>query len=358
MAAELINPPPSVPPALALRMSQQAPRILQQSSGPSLPYPLSLLTASEAPETWIGYENLMLACLRTGDDRSARICLEKLTQRFGEDNERVMALRGMYHEAVAEDYKALESIFRGYEEVLKKDPTNMPIRKRRVALLKAMNRPIDATTALVGLLDASPTDAEAWAELADLYLTQNLYAQAIFSLEEVLLITPNAWNIHARMGEILYLSSLATNSNNDGNLMRGLCESMRRFCRSIELCDNYLRGYYGLKLVRPLAHFHSPQQPLSTNTSTNNPLKQTTKHLLSLLSKTSKPAPAAADPQFGDLAPPSLATIERLHELATAKLAEIVRRNAAGESGWDGYDQAEVIAAGELLGRDAQKIER
>lgn len=125
MAAELINPPPSVPPALALRMSQQAPRILQQSSGPSLPYPLSLLTVSEAPETWIGYENLLLSCLRTGDDRSARMCLEKLTQRFGESNERVMALRGMYDEAVAEDYKALEAVFRGYEEILKQDPTNM-----------------------------------------------------------------------------------------------------------------------------------------------------------------------------------------------------------------------------------------
>jgi hypothetical protein len=29
-----------------------------------------------------------------------------------------------------------------------------------------------------------------------------------------------------------------------------LAESLRRFCRSIELCDDYLRGYYGLKLVR------------------------------------------------------------------------------------------------------------
>jgi hypothetical protein len=28
-----------------------------------------------------------------------------------------------------------------------------------------------------------------------------------------------------------------------------LAESMRRFSRSIELCDNYLRGYYGLKIV-------------------------------------------------------------------------------------------------------------
>lgn len=31
-----------------------------------------------------------------------------------------------------------------------------------------------------------------------------------------------------------------------------LAESLKRFCRSIELCDDYLRGYYGLKLVRCL----------------------------------------------------------------------------------------------------------
>lgn len=34
---------------------------------------------------------------------------------------------------------------------------------------------------------------------------------------------------------------------------RTLAEAIRRFCRSIELCDDYLRGYYGMKLVRPLS---------------------------------------------------------------------------------------------------------
>lgn len=58
-----------------------------------------------------------------------------------------------------------------------------------------MSRLSEAITALVELLDASPTDAEAWAELSDLYFTQNLFQQAIFSLEEVLLIVPNAWNV-------------------------------------------------------------------------------------------------------------------------------------------------------------------
>ena len=28
-----------------------------------------------------------------------------------------------------------------------------------------------------------------------------------------------------------------------------LSDAVRRFCRSIELCDGYLRGYYGLKIV-------------------------------------------------------------------------------------------------------------
>lgn len=67
--------------------------------------------------------------------------------------------------------------------------------KRRVALLRSLDRSPDAIAALIQLLDAVPTDAEAWCELADLYQAQGLGAQAIFSLEEALLIAPNAWNV-------------------------------------------------------------------------------------------------------------------------------------------------------------------
>lgn len=67
--------------------------------------------------------------------------------------------------------------------------------KRRIALLKSMKKPTEAITALNQFLDSSPTDAEAWAELSDLYLSQGMYHQAIFALEEVLLITPYAWNV-------------------------------------------------------------------------------------------------------------------------------------------------------------------
>lgn len=51
-------------------------------------------------------------------------------------------------------------------------------------------------------------------------------------------------------------------------------------------------------------------------------------------------------------------TTEKLNEVATAKLAEIVRRSKSGEKGWDGYSEAELIAAHELLSRDGEKVVR
>jgi hypothetical protein len=50
--------------------------------------------------------------------------------------------------------------------------------------------------------------------------------------------------------------------------------------------------------------------------------------------------------------------VERLNETATAKLAEIVRRSIAREVGWQGYDEAEVIAAKALVDLDATPVIR
>ena len=52
------------------------------------------------------------------------MCLEKLIERFGATNERVMGLRGLYQEAVAENDAALEKVLKEYNGVLAKNPTN------------------------------------------------------------------------------------------------------------------------------------------------------------------------------------------------------------------------------------------
>lgn len=45
---------------------------------------------------------------------------------------------------------------------------------------------------------------------------------------------------------------MAAAANSEGTVLKYHAEALKRFCRSIELCEDYLRGYYGLKIVRPL----------------------------------------------------------------------------------------------------------
>jgi hypothetical protein len=83
------------------------------------------LTRAESPEVWATYEKLFISCLETGDDESAHQCLEKLIARFGATNERIMGLRGLYQEAVAEGPPALEKILKHYDDTLAADPANI-----------------------------------------------------------------------------------------------------------------------------------------------------------------------------------------------------------------------------------------
>ncbi|ESZ92501.1 hypothetical protein SBOR_7107 [Sclerotinia borealis F-4128] len=323
MSSALLHPPAHLPPALALQNSQQAPSILRNTPSSISSWSLSSLwNTAESPELWTTYENLLMSCLRTGDEKSAQLCVQRLQERFGVENERIMAMRGLICEVGAEDDAALKVILEGYEGSLSGNPNNMPLLKRRISVLRSLGKTSEAITALNELLDLSPTDAEAWAELADLYVSQGMYPQGIFALEEVLLITPNAWNIHARLAEVLYIAAGVNDSSSD----RYLAESLRRFCRSIELCDDYLRGYYGLKLASSQL-LSKPPTSRNTKSDTSLPL-------------------------------PDTKTIEKLNETATSKLSEIVRRSAAKEPGWEGYDEASLIAARELLTRESASITR
>lgn len=259
----------------------------------------------------------MVACLCAGDDDSAQQCLERLSNRFGGDNERVMALKGLVQEATAENDRALEEILKQYNKILSENNTNIPIAKRRIALLRSMGRISEAVASLNSMLDFLPNDPEAWAELSDIYFTQGLYPQAIFALEEVLILMPNAWNMHARLGELLYMAAITTQAV-ESPARKYLAEAVKRFCRSIELCDDYLRGYYGLKL--------------------------TVSHIIK-----SPPKASAKQTDEGELVLPDDSKLKALDALATKKLAEIVRRSSTQERGCQGYNKAEIHAVRSLL---------
>ena len=110
-----------------LTLSQQTTIFLRNHKleKPLLPVPIPLLSSADSIDQWTRCENLMLAALRVGDDKAAFQCLERLIQRFGASDERVMGLRGLYQESVAEDQKALESVLKEYQDVLAEDPVNI-----------------------------------------------------------------------------------------------------------------------------------------------------------------------------------------------------------------------------------------
>ncbi|KAL8768120.1 MAG: hypothetical protein Q9209_005583 [Squamulea sp. 1 TL-2023] len=280
----------------ALTVSQQVGRYIPPNGFSTSSIALPFLSSPESAELWSTYENLLYSCLRTGDDKAAHSCLQQLSGRFGTRDQRVMGLRGLYQEAMAEDNSALLQMLRQYDEILHEDPAITPVRKRRIALLRSLAREADAINALIELLEASPTDIESWAELCELYVSQGLYQQAEFCLEEILLSKPNAWNIQARLGEILYISA-STTQDQSGTL----AESVRRFCRSIELCDGYLRGYYGLKLA-------------------------TDKLLVVLRDIARTDSRTSSSSRNQELAIPSVETLQKLSESATSVLTEVARK--------------------------------
>ena len=110
----------------ALSLSQQTAQYLQKhvSTGTST-IPVPFLSYQESTDIWYMFEKLFLSCLRTGDDKAAFNCLERLIYRFGASDERVMGLRGIYQEAVAKDNAALERVLQEYNDVLAEDTVNV-----------------------------------------------------------------------------------------------------------------------------------------------------------------------------------------------------------------------------------------
>jgi hypothetical protein len=135
MAPSLARPQGHLSPAEAMQLAQQAPEILRNNPKAFSSSPLqSLFSASETPELWIIYENLLLSCLRTGDEQAAHQCLERLVLRFGDDNERIMAFKGLVKEAEADNDGEMAQILKEYETILGSNPTNVvSVRLDRIA---------------------------------------------------------------------------------------------------------------------------------------------------------------------------------------------------------------------------------
>lgn len=126
MSPSLLRPQVHLSNAEALKLAQLAPEVLKSNPKVFSASPLAaMFSASETGDVWTIYENLLLACLRTGDEKAASDCLERIVIRFGPQDERVMALEGLSKEAKATNNNDLEKILKEYDAILKENDANI-----------------------------------------------------------------------------------------------------------------------------------------------------------------------------------------------------------------------------------------
>ncbi|KAJ8103228.1 hypothetical protein POJ06DRAFT_246948 [Lipomyces tetrasporus] len=196
-----------------------------------------------------------------GKDTEASAILATLTDRFRQDSHRVGVLRSIYLEATEGPLKALEF-------VSGRPDTELGTLKRKIVILKSSNQTSHYISELLKLVDNFPSDAESWAELASAYAEAGMYAQSLFALHEVLLLVPLAYNINALIGEtsLVYASSLqAASSSHSVAIEERLFEAVKFFLRSVELCEDYVRGWAGvLVTTKRIAAIQKPVGDTST----------------------------------------------------------------------------------------------
>lgn len=90
-------------------------------------------------------------------------------------------------------------------------------------------------------LDVYYTDADAWAELAELYTTISQFEKAAYCWSEVVLLQPHDHVSHASYADALYSQSA---EQSDHSLVYA---ALKEYLRSVELCDDYLHGFCGIR---------------------------------------------------------------------------------------------------------------
>ena len=113
----------------------------------------------------------------------------------------------MAHEAAGE-YGEAGKI---YDDMLKENPANALVMKRKVCILKAQGKTVEAIKEVNKLITIFQADPSAWQELGELHLSLGNYKAAAFCYEELVLGDPMSYLHHCRLAELLYTVGGADN---------------------------------------------------------------------------------------------------------------------------------------------------
>jgi ER membrane protein complex subunit 2 len=163
-------------------------------------------SSSSSGEIWSICEQVMIAALEIGDDDLVEFCKARLVAKFdvkkaGEaKSSRLERLMGMEYEAKG-NFDAALGI---YHELLKENPANLFVMKRKACALKGKGQMDEAIQALNDIITLYYQDQQTWTELAEIYIEVGDFSSAAFALEELIIISPLTVAYHTRLAEVLY----------------------------------------------------------------------------------------------------------------------------------------------------------
>ncbi|KAI3845034.1 hypothetical protein MKW92_043478 [Papaver armeniacum] len=150
-------------------------------------------------EEWTLYEQVAIAAMDCQRTDIAMDCVKVLQKKFPESL-RVGRLEGMLVEAKG-SYEDADNF---YEGLLEDNPLDQVIHKRRIAMSKAQGNISEAITRLNKYLEIFMADHDAWRELAEIYVSLQMYKQAAFCYEELILCQPTVPLYHLAYADVLY----------------------------------------------------------------------------------------------------------------------------------------------------------
>ena len=105
----------------------------------------------------------------------------------------------------------------------------------------------EAITMLNKYLEVNQIDEEAWAELADIYLSRQNYPKAMFCYEELITAHPTNYLYFIRYAEIMYSTAVGAQNN-----MEMLENARKYFAHSLVLIDELSETKVAVNVVRAL----------------------------------------------------------------------------------------------------------
>lgn len=151
------------------------------------------------PEEWTLYEQVAIAAMDCQNLDVAKECIKSLQRKFP-GSKRVGRLEAMLLEANGQWVEAEKA----YSSLLEENQFDQVVHRRRVAMAKAKGDISRAIEWLNKYLEVFMADLDAWRELAEIYVSLQMYKQAAFCYEELILSQPTVPLYHLAYADVLY----------------------------------------------------------------------------------------------------------------------------------------------------------